>query len=225
MTSPTSEAAPRHPIRTAQSHCYVHPDRRAVAVCSVCDRGVCRLCRTTLKGRNYCHADAEVLQVGQAEKLRKGQLTTHAKLRRNLIWGAAALAAIDGLAGGVVGFMLIFYGLLEPEAKESYSLTSLLKGFFTFFSAVSSYPASQAVNVGLFVLSAGLVGIAAAILLYYRSRIGGVVCICIAVLGAALVIYYRIIFALAGGYVYVYVLTAAATVVLVVMGWKYLDRR
>ena len=63
MTTPSSDEERAEKAGLGpQTHCYVHPERRSVAVCAVCRRGVCRLCHEVVRGRDFCEQDAELLQ-------------------------------------------------------------------------------------------------------------------------------------------------------------------
>lgn len=41
--------------------CYTHPDKDAVAVCSVCGQGICEPCSVKIGGKFYCKQDADRL--------------------------------------------------------------------------------------------------------------------------------------------------------------------
>jgi hypothetical protein len=147
------------------------------------------------------------------------------EFRRRAITFGAVFAFLDGLAGAVVGFLLIIIGLLGPEAQASYSFTSILQPFFTYFANVLEFPASQALEIGLLAFVLGLVDIMAGFLILRRSRIAGITAIVISVLGGLLVGSYLVILALAGIFTYVYVISAFVKVILIGLGWKYLDER
>ncbi len=227
MTTPTGSQTPNPQAgaRTPQSHCYVHPERRAVAVCAVCNRGVCRLCRATFNGRNYCRSDAETLQVKDAVKLqKKAQLTPHTRFRRAAIYVAAVLAVLNGLAGAVVGFLLIVIGLVGHEPNASYSFTPVLQAFFTYFADVLKFPASQALDVGLLAFGAGIVDMSISMFLLRGSRAAGIAGIVVSILGGFVINTYLVVLALAGIFAYVYLVSSALKAVLIVLGRKYLDK-
>ncbi|MGA2200077.1 MAG: hypothetical protein ABSG45_09085 [Nitrososphaerales archaeon] len=217
---PTSDApdAAQQPARTSQTHCYIHPERRSVAVCVVCKRGVCRLCSRVSKGRNFCPPDAAMLQ-------RNYQRTSRAQFRRNAITLAAILAFLNGAGVSVVGFLLIIIGLLGPQAQSAYSLTPALQPFFTYFANVLDFPPSQTFGVGLFAFVIGLVDIFAGILLLRRSRIAGIISILVSILGIFVVSTYLVVLAVAGVFAYVHVVTSSLKALLVGLGWKHLDER
>ena len=124
--------------------------------------------------------------------------------RKTAITIAAAFATLNGVAGAVVGFLLLVIGLLGPQAQNSYSLTPSLQPFFTYFGDVLNFPASQAVDVGLVAIGAGLLEIFAAILMLRRSRIAGMIAIATSILGGFLINSYLVILALAGVFAFTY---------------------
>jgi hypothetical protein len=210
--------AVRKPGPAAQTLCYIHPERKAVGVCSICRRGICRSCQVISKGRRFCKPDAEILR-------RQEQSTAKMLLKRRAIRLGAVFAFLDGLAGTVVGFLLIIIGLIGPQAQDSYSLTSILQPFFTYFADVLKFPSSQALEIGLFAFVLGLVDLMAGFFLLKRSRLAGIIAICVSVLGGVLVGSYLVILALAGFFTYVYVVSALVKVVLIGIGFKHLDER
>jgi hypothetical protein len=221
LTTPTSDSESTQGKKAAASKefCYIHPERRAVATCGVCKRGVCRLCRVSLNGKSFCRADEALLR-GRVDAP-----SAKVSRRRHSITLAAVLSFFNGLAGTVVGFLLLIIGLLGPQAKASYSLTPALQPFFTYFADVLNFPSGQAIDVGLIAFVGGLLDIFAAYLLMRRSRIGGIIAVATSIFGGFLIGSYLVILALAGAFVYVHILTAAVKVALIAVGWKYLDER
>ncbi len=217
QTKDTSEAAPKTGT-TAQLRCYYHPAHRAVGVCSVCKRGVCNSCQVIFRGRRFCKDDAALLRG-------KEQRTSKTQLRRNEITLGAIFAFLDGVAGAVVGFLLVIIGLIGPQAQTSYSFTSTLQPFFTYFANVLDFPATQALEVGLFIFCLGLLDIFAGVGMLRRSRVAGILAIGISILGGVAVGSYLVILALAGFFTYVYLVSAVAKIVLIGLGRKYLDER
>ncbi len=200
----------------AQLHCYNHPAHRATGVCAICKKGVCSSCQVIFKGRRFCREDADMLRKKQVD-------TVKAQRRKNAISAGAILAFLDGMAGAVVGFLLVVIGLIGPEAQTSYSLTNTLQPFFTYFANVLAFPPSQALDVGLFIFGIGLLDMFAAVGLIKRSRVAGVVAIAVSVLGGVSVGSYLVILALAGIFTYAYIVSAVIKVGLIAYGRKYLD--
>ena len=202
----------------AQLRCYNHPAHRAVGVCSICKRGICSSCQVIFKGRRFCKDDADLLRKKQVD-------TVKAQRRKNAISAGAILAFFDGMAGAVVGFLLVVIGLIGPEAQASYSLTNTLQPFFTYFANVLAFPPSQALAVGLFIFGIGLLDMFAAVGIIKQSRLAGVIAIAVSVLGGVAVGSYLVILALAGFFTYVYIISAVIKVMLIGFGWKHLDER
>ena len=200
----------------AQLRCYNHPAHRATGVCSICKRGVCSSCQVIFRGRRFCREDADMLRKKQVD-------TVKAQRRKNAISAGAILAFLDGMAGAVVGFLLIVIGLIGPQAQSSYSLTSTLQPFFTYFANVLAFPSSQALEVGLFIFAIGLLDMFAAVGMIKRSRVAGAISITVSILGGVAVGSYLVILALAGVFTYAYIVSAVIKVGLIGFGWKYLD--
>src|SRR5208283_292473 len=130
---------------------------------------------------------------------------------------------LDGMAGAVVGFLLIIIGLIGAQAQNSYSLTNTLQPFFTYFANVLEFPSSQALEVGLFIFTLGLLDIFAGVGMLKRSRLAGLLALGISVLGGIMVGSYLVILALAGFFTYVYLVSAVIKMGLIAVGWKHLD--
>ena len=205
---------------SAQMGCHIHPNRRAVDVCSVCKRGVCSSCLVVFKGRSFCKSDAEILR-------RKELHPVSAQPRKTAIGAAAFIAVVDGAAGAIVGFVLIILGLIGPQAQNFDSLSSELQPFFSYFANVlnSNFPASQTLEIGLIAFMLGMGDMMAGMLLVKRSRIAGMATIVISIMWGVLVGSYFVILALAGILTYVGIAFAFAKIGLVVYAWRYLDER
>ncbi|MGD0638464.1 MAG: hypothetical protein ABSA72_10550 [Nitrososphaerales archaeon] len=208
-----TKGEPAAPLR-----CYSHPAHRATGVCSICKLGVCSSCQVIFKGRRFCRDDAALLRKQQVD-------TAKARRRKIAIEASGVLALLDGMAGAVVGFLLIIIGLIGPQAQSSYSLTNTLQPFFTYFANVLTFPSSQALEVGLFIFGLGLLDMFAGVGMVKRSRLAGVLSIGISILGGVAVGSYLVILALAGFFTYVYLVSAVVKIGLIGFGRKHLDER
>jgi hypothetical protein len=170
------------------------------------------------RGRRFCKDDAALLRKQQVD-------TVKAHRRKIAVEAGAVLAFLDGMAGAVVGFLLVVIGLIGPEAQTSYSLTNTLQPFFTYFANVLEFPPSQALEVGLLIFAIGLLDMFAAVGMIKRSRVAGVISIAVSILGGVAVGSYLVILALAGFFTYVYIVSAVIKVGLIGFGWKHLDER
>ncbi|MGA2664612.1 MAG: hypothetical protein ABSF83_06695 [Nitrososphaerales archaeon] len=202
----------------AQGRCYIHPDRRAVGTCVVCRRGVCRLCFVEFKGKNFCSPDAELLR-------KKEQPTRMMRFKKTAITAASGLAVINGVSGAVVGFLLLVIGLIGPEAHSSATLTPALQPFFTYFANVLTFPASEALAIGLFAFVIAIVDIITGVLMIKQSRLAGIVSIAVAIVGGLLINSYLIILALAGAFTYIHIVLSTIKAILIGIGWDRLTER
>lgn len=195
--------------------CYVHPDREAVGVCTVCKQGICRDCQVILGGKRFCkkHAERRLVSEDRAEGLRK---------RGWALTIASILAVTGGLSGVVVGFLLVIIGLLGPGAQNSSMLATTVGPLLNYFSAVTQYPSDQTILVGLATFLFGSMGIGAAYFLWRRSKRAAILSIILAVIGEVLVGTYLELLALAGAFTFVWVADAIVRVVLIGLGWKHL---
>jgi len=195
--------------------CYAHPDREAVAVCIVCKRGVCKSCEVIMGGRHYCKEHAE------KHLVREGRSAVYQE-RGSAITIASILAVLGGVAGLVVGFLLLMIGLVGPAAANSPILFSTFAGLLDYFSAVTSYPADQTLLVGLAAFLFGSVGIAAGYYMWRRSKRAAILAAVAAFLGEALLVGGPEVLALAGAFTYVYAAATILSIFLIVYGWKHL---
>ncbi len=98
--------------------CFNHPDRDAVAICSVCGQGLCESCSVKIAGKFYCKPDAD--RVFGEEK----QMMAEEFVRPTSIIVAAILFYILGalgiiwsvgiMASGSVASLLIGAQLVSP---------------------------------------------------------------------------------------------------------------
>jgi hypothetical protein len=195
--------------------CYNHPDRNAVGVCTVCKRGVCGDCEVILEGRHYCKEHAE-------KRLVREERTAGLQERGIPITLASLLAVFSGLAGVVVGFLLIIIGLLGPSAQSSSILSTTLGPFLNYFQAVSAYPPDQTLLVGLVAFLSGSVGIGAGYFLWRRSKNAAMLSVALAIFGEILVATYLEVLALAGAFTFLHVTLAIVRIFLIAFGWKHL---
>ena len=195
--------------------CYIHPDREAVGVCTICKRGVCRSCEVILDGRHYCkvHAEKRLVREERAAGLHQ---------RGTAITLASILAILGGLSGFVVGFLLILIGLLGPTSQNSPILFSMLSWFLTYFQAVTAYPPGQTVLVGLGAFLFGSVGMVAGYFLWRRSKRSAILAAVMGFLGEILVAASPEVAALAGAFTYVWVVATIVSIFLIAYGWKRL---
>ncbi len=195
--------------------CYLHPDRDAIGVCTICKRGVCRSCEVILEGRHYCkaHAEKRLVREERAEGLHK---------RGVALTLATILAILGGLSGVVVGFLLIIIGLLGPMAQNSTIVSSTIGSFLSYFQAVTAYPAAQTLLVGLAAFMFGAIGIAAGYFLWRRSKKAAILAAIMGVLGELLVVLAPEVIALAGAFTFVWVAATIVSIFLIAFGWKHL---
>jgi len=126
----------------SEMKCYNHPGVGAVGRCAICARPLCRDCIVVVDGKRYCKEDAATLLARQqrADSTRRSvvALTT-----------ASVLAALDGLSGIVVGFLLIILGLLGPASSNPYILSNTVEPLLQYFANVIVFPASHWRSVSL----------------------------------------------------------------------------
>lgn len=192
--------------------CYVHPTVPAVGLCSVCRRGVCKDCQVVLEGKRFCKRDAEM-------QLEKEERTAASKKRAFEVSLAAVIAFLDGMAGMVVGFLLALIGILGPSARSSPVVATTVAPFLNYFAAVLEFSSTNAVSVGLIALALGCMDVAAGYYLWQNSRAAGVLAIVTAVAGAGLISSYLVILALAGVFVFVWVISAVVKIGLILYRW------
>jgi hypothetical protein len=212
------EKKPAAPITPLGIPCHVHPGRAAVGICAICKRGVCVSCRVQIKGKTFCKADAEILQKNE-------RLTRSLLIGRGTIRAASVLDFVDGVAGAVLGFLLLILGLIGPQAKTSETIASELQPFFAAFDKVLAYPASLALAIGLFVFMLGIVDMMAGILLVRNSRVAGVISILVSILWVLIIATYPIISAATGVLTYGILAVVLAKIGLIVVGWNELGQK
>lgn len=212
------EKKPAAPITPLGIPCQDHPGRAAVGICAICKRGVCVSCRVLIKGKSFCRADAEILQKNE-------HLTRSLLIGRGTIRAASGLDFVDGVAGAVLGFLLLILGLIGPQAKTSATIAAELQPFFATFEKVLTYPASLALAIGLFAFMLGVVDMMAGILLFGHSRVAGVISILVSTLWILMIANYPIIFAVAGVFTYGILALVLVKIGLIVVGWNELGQR
>jgi hypothetical protein len=136
---------------------------------------------------------------------------------------ASILAALDGLSGVVVGFLLIILGLLGPISSNPYILSNTFEPFLLYFANVIVFPAAQALEIGFALIILGIADMVAGYYLWRRSKIGAVVSVAVTGVAGGLLGGYLIIFALAGGFTYVYIISAVVKLMAIGYGWQRLE--
>lgn len=195
--------------------CYNHPDVDAVGVCAWCKRPVCKSCQVIMEGHRFCkeHAEKRLIREDRAASFKK---------RGRALTLASIFAETNGLAGGIVGFLLIVIGLLGPSAKGSAVIASSVGQFLDYFNAVTNYPAGETLTVGFTTFVAGSIGMVAGYFLWRQSKLAAVVSVILAVFGEVLIGTYLEILALAGPFTFVWMGTALFRIVMIAVGWKHL---
>jgi hypothetical protein len=206
------------PTKTLQMGCYLHPNRRAVAMCPICKRGLCGSCEVLIKGRAFCKADAGIL-------VRREQQTKSAQLRGAAITTAAIFDFLDGLGGAVVGFLLIVLGLIGPQAHTAFTLSQGFQQIITYFDNVLGFPPSQALALGLFGFMIGVIDLIGGIMLLRRSRWGALISIFASVTWALLISGSAIVMATVGIFGYFGLVVVIAKLPLIGFGWRQLNQR
>lgn len=194
--------------------CYVHPDRQAVARCSVCARGVCRACLVVTDGKSYCIRDAEA-------QLQSEERTFMFHKRGIAISLASLLSVIEGISGLVVGFLLIMLGLLAASVNSPIVEASV-SSFMNYFSAVFQYPAWEALLIGFVLMVLGSVDILAGYFLWRRSRWAAMVSIAVSCVTTPLLGIYLVVLALVGVFLYLHIVAMVAKLGSLAYGWRHL---
>lgn len=196
-------------------NCYQHPHTPAVGACSVCGRGLCKPCQVVLEGKRFCKRDAEkqLLREDRAAGLKK---------RGFELTFASVLAVLDGLSGIVVGFLLTIIGILGPSARTSSLVSNTVAPFLNYFAAVLQFSPTNALFVGILIMSLGSIDVVTGFYLWQRSRAAAILSVCTAVLGIGAVASYLVILALAGVFVFVWVISAIVKIALIGYRWDRL---
>jgi hypothetical protein len=181
----------------------------------VCKRGVCKSCQVILDGKHYCkeHAEKRLVREERAEELHN---------RGYVISLASILAVLSGLSGVVVGFLLIIIGLLGPDAQSSPVLSTTLGPFLNYFEAVTLYPSTETIVVGLVAFLSGAIGMVAGYFIWRRSKSAAILSVILAIFGEILVGTYFEVLALAGAFTFIHVVSAVVRILLIAYGWKHL---
>ncbi len=82
--------------------CYYHPDREAVAVCSVCKKPLCKECAHEYKGKIYCKdclAKVKEEENASAKSMQKGE--AHDKSATKIIIISIVIAIV------IIGLILL----------------------------------------------------------------------------------------------------------------------
>jgi len=194
--------------------CVNHPTVDAVGRCVVCAKPLCKKCLVVVGGKGYCKQHGERLLV---KEQREGPVARN----RIVLYLASILAVLDGLAGVVVGFLLITLGLLGPSAQDSAIMQNTVNPLLTYFANVLVFPATQAVEIGFALMVLGTADMIAGYYLWRRSRIGAIVSIAVTVIAGGLLGGFLIIFALAGAFTYVYIISAVIKLLAIGYSWRH----
>lgn len=170
----------------------------------------------TVGGRNYCKTHAERLL------LKEEQLLASRGSRGLALDIAVVLAILDGLAGVVVGFLMILLGLLSGSAQGSSILAGTVDPFLSYFASVLSFPSLQAIGIGFALMVLGVADMTAGYYMWGRSRAAAVLSVAVTSIAGGLIGGYLIVLALAGGFLYLYVASAIAKLAAIGYGWQHL---
>ncbi|MDA4137309.1 MAG: hypothetical protein OK449_09985 [Thaumarchaeota archaeon] len=179
----------------------------------VCTKPLCKNCLVVVEGKGYCKQHGERLLL---KEQRQGSLARN----RVVLYLASILAVLDGLAGVVVGFLLITLGLLGPSAQDSAILQNTVDPLLTYFANVLVFPPTQAVEIGFALMVLGTADMIAGYYLWRRSRIGAIVSIAVTVIAGGLLGGFLIILALAGAFTYVYIVSAVIKLLAIGYSWR-----
>ncbi len=144
--------------------CFTHPDRDAVAVCSVCGQGLCEGCSVRIAGKLYCKSDADKIFGREAERAEK-------YVRPASITVAAILFFIFGALGIISG--LVF----SAFAGSAASFTSV-----PFIGPLTGVTAAGILLIGLVILVFGILYLVAGNWLWDGLRRGGILGIALSII-------------------------------------------
>jgi hypothetical protein len=195
--------------------CANHHQVEAVGHCTVCVKPLCRECFVVVEGKGYCkqHAERILVREERVEEL---------KQRGIAIDTGSILAVLDGLAGLVVGFLLIILGFLAPVAQNSSIVSTTVEPFLQYFANVMAFPPGEALTIGFVLLSLGTVDMVAGYYLWRRSKVAAVASVAVTSVAGGLLAGYLIILALAGAFVFVYIVSAVIKIGAIGYGWRHL---
>jgi hypothetical protein len=195
--------------------CYNHPRVDAVGRCAVCIKPLCRDCLVVVGGNGYCEQDARKMRA-------KEERPNPVKRSVFAINTASILAVLDGLAGVVVGFLLITLGILGP-ASNAPILANSVGPFLQYFANVLLFPSGQAIEIGFALIILGVADMAAGYYLWRRSKLGAIVSVAVTSIAGGLLGGFLIILALAGAFTYVYIISAVIKLATIGYGWRRLQ--
>lgn len=197
--------------------CYYHPGVAAVTQCVICEKPLCKACRVFAEQRNYCKVDAETLLVRE-------ERVQSMRRRGYAITLASALTVLEGIAGSVVGFLLLILGLMSPSQFNSDIFSTTVQPFLQYFGAVLTFSSEQSIFLGFGLVVLGTVEIVAGYYLWRRSRLAAVTSIAISVIGLGLIGSFGVILALAGAFTFIHIGSVIVKIGAVGYGWPHLKR-
>jgi len=181
----------------------------------VCNKLLCRECLVVVEGKGYCKPHGERLLE------REGRVAS-LKRRGTAISLASVLAVLDGLAGVVVGFLLIILGLLGPTAGNSPILSNTVEPLTSYFANVVTFPSSETLGVGFVLMILGTVDIIAGYYIWGRLKVAAIASVAVTSIAGGLLGAYLVILALAGAFTYAYIVSAVIKLVAIGYGWRHL---
>ena len=206
------------PQKTLQMGCYLHPNRRATAMCPICKKGLCSSCQVIIKGRAFCRSDAAIL-------IRRDQQTRSAQARGAALTTAAVFDFLDGTGGAVVGLLLIILGLIQPQANVAFSFSQAFHQFIVYFENVLSFPQTRLLAMGFLGFTIGILDLIGGTLLLRRSRLGAFISVFASVMWALIISGSAIVSATVGVLGYFGLVLVIAKLPLIGFGWRQLEQR
>jgi len=199
-------------LRTGSLRCKAHGGELAVGICNRCGNGICRECMVSFGLKRYCRRDAESI-------LSRTRALGEADVRGQTVTVAALLSFAEGGISGALGFLFILLGLLAPSMQQGSAAYSMVGANFAFFGPVFAFASQTLIVLGGVLFGAGLLFIAAGIMLWRSSKAAGLLTVSLAIVLALVSGTYFAVFAVVGLVVYVMIAMAVANVGTVLAGW------
>jgi len=204
-----------HRLAAGKLACKNHLTVPAVAICNYCGYGICRECTVVFGLKRYCKEDGEMA-------LKRARVGKESDQRGMALTVAAVLSEINGSWSTIVGFLLIFLGLLGPAAQGSSIVATSVQPFTKYFGEVLLFPPGQTLTVGFVSFLAGLIDVASGYYLWRRSKPWAVISLLAAISGPLLISSYLEILALAGVFTFVILGIAIVKIAFIGYGWRRL---
>lgn len=149
--------------------CYLHHQKEAVGICSVCGKGVCEDCAVSVSGVIYCRKDADEINTAGSN--------SRAKRRDNGkgFGNSYDCITIAYILFYIIGALTILAGIAAIIALGAGATTS---GFSHIFF-IASLPLAL---FAIICLVAGIPALITAYLLGKRSKVGGILGIIVSIL-------------------------------------------